>query len=548
MYYPDNFPKDKEELLIDLFEYLITNFSNKKPPQYYIRRFLRDKKMTGFFPSFWMINFIYWRHFSKKLDPPEFMKHLIKTAVRSQSGVVPLSVFTSPLNSCPFNCIYCTTQENAPKSYFTDEAAVRRAIRNDYDPYTQTLGRLIQFFLSGHPIDKIDMIVQGGTFSFYDDGYREGFVSAIFQALNVDVKKLIVDGFYPDFKPQSLNVGKDMNETAKSRCVGLTIETRPDYINEKEILFLRYLGVTRVEIGVQSTNNEVLKIVNRGHTTKEVIAASYLLKEAGFKITYHLMPGLPGSDLKKDLASLKEVFTSPDYLPDAIKLYPTQLVKDSGLMDLYNAGKFKPMTEQELLDLILIFKRDIVPPWVRIQRNVRDLTEEDQEIVSFPSNFRQNMFAYLEKHKVKCPCIRCREIKNNKIIGNENNFLYSIIKYQSSNGKEYFIQCLDEGEQLLGFVRLRISEHFLKDKDFFIKEIERAALIRELHVYGKQIALGLFGKVQHLGIGKKLMNMAEVIAKENGAKKIAVISGVGVREYYKKLSYELKDEYMVKEL
>lgn len=548
MYYPDNFPKDKEGFLKGLFLYLQENNpQNSVMVRKMMRKYLKQEKEKDFFPSFWMLNFVYWRHFSKKIEFPEFMTHLVKNKVRSQSGIVPLSLFTTPQDSCPFNCVYCATSKNAPKSYFADEAAVRRAIRNNYDPYRQTLGRLIQFFLSGHPIDKIEVIVQGGTFSFLDKKYRAEFVSQVFAALNVDVKNMIVNGLIPDKTDLDLEKNKTINETATSRCVGLTIETRPDFINEEEIEFLRKLGVTRVEIGVQSVDDVILVGINRGHTTKEVILASKLLKESGFKITYHLMPGLPGSNLKKDLESLKMVFTNPDYLPDAIKLYPTQLVKESGLQKLYADGKFKPMSEQELLDLTLEFKRDIVPPWVRIQRNVRDLTEDDQQVVSFPSNFRQNLFEYLDRKKVKCPCIRCREIKNNTIVGDEKDFQYSILNYQSSGGEEYFIQCVDGHKQLLGFLRLRLPEHLLKKTDFFIKELEGCALIRELHVYGKQIELGALGQVQHLGIGKKMMLMAEEIAVKNNAQKIAVISGIGVREYYKKMGYDLNHEYMIKE-
>lgn len=545
MYYPDNFPKERETLLIDLFQYLLDNFKATKPPQYYIRAFLRDKKTTGFFPAFWMLNFVYWRHFSKKTKFPDFMKYLVKTAVRSQSGIVPLSVFTSPINSCPFNCIYCTTQDNAPKSYFADEAAVRRAIRNHYDPYKQTLNRLIQFFLSGHPIDKIDMIIQGGTFSFYEKEYREKFVSAIFAALNEDVEKIIVKGIYPKYKLQSLEKEKQINETARSRCVGLTIETRPDYINTDEILFLRRLGVTRVEIGVQSVDDEILKNINRGHDVEAVTKASRLLKESGFKITYHLMPGLPGSDLKKDLDGLRTVFRDPRFLPDSLKLYPTQLTRGSGLIKLHAEQKFKLLTNEELLKLVLVFKRDIVPKYVRIMRNVRDHTKEDLEESTFSSNFRQDMEKYLKIHKVSCPCIRCREIKLTKISG---EIEFKLTEYESSEGLEYFIECIDGTDQLLGFVRLRIPVHLLKKEKFFIPEIAGAALIRELHVYGKQIKLGSKGSVQHTGLGKLLLEKAEDIARENDAKKIAVISGIGVREYYKKLGYKLDGEYMIKNL
>jgi len=546
-YYPDNFPRDKERLLIDLYHYLAKkNSGNLEELNKNIRNYLKAKSEKGFFPAFWHLNLIYWRHFHKS-PQPLFMKILHKNKIRSLSGIVPLSLFTRPQKSCSFNCVYCPTQKNSPKSYFNDEAAVMRAIRNKYHPYQQVKSRLIQFFLSGHPIDKVEIIIQGGTFSNYSKIYRKNFVKEIYRGCNLNIKQFIInkcseptDYIIKDFEGQ-----KRKNEKTKSRIVGITIETRPDYIDEKEITFLRKLGVTRVELGVQSLDNEILKINNRGHDIESVIKATKLLKDSGFKITYHLMPGLLGSSIKKDVGMLKKVFSDERFRPDAIKLYPTQVVYHSKLYELFQKNKYRPLSETELLKIVAKLKKDIIPPWVRINRLVRDLTKNDVAVMTFPSNFRQEITSYLKEKKINCQCIRCREIRNQKVNGKVKT---NIIKYPASDGIEYFIEMIDEENKLLGFLRLRVPEYFRKRKLFFIKELNRCLLIRELHIYGQQIPLGYRGLVQHAGLGKSLLNIANSVAQEYKAKKIAVISGIGVRKYYRKLGYRLDGEYMVKNI
>ncbi|WP_457640440.1 elongator complex protein 3, partial [Persephonella sp.] len=495
--------------------------------------------------------------FKKEDSHPKLPELLRVVKTRSISGIVPLSVFTRPEDSCPYHCVYCPLAEGAPKSYFPDEAAVRRAIRADYDPIKQTFDRLTQFFYSGHPVDKVDVIVQGGTFSFYPRDYRERFIAGVYFGCNEFGKKhqapnpkfqISTKHQAPnDFFKLDLEKEKKKNKRAGARVVGLTIETRPDFINEDEVLFLRKLGVTRVELGVQHTDNKVLQIVRRGHTFKDLVKATKLLREAGFKITYHLMPGLPGSSVEKDLQMLKQVFKDERLKPDSIKFYPTQIVWNSELLEWYRQGKYKPLQEKELLKIVLEFKKRIVPPWVRIQRLVRDLTSRDVAVPTFPSNFRQKLEKILKEKGIKCPCIRCREIKH---LSPTPPFELQVLEYDANDGKEFFLQYIDLKGRLLGFLRLRLPEHFLKKKNFFIRSIEGSALVRELHVYGPAVSLGKKGKVQHKGLGKALLEKAEDIAKHYGAKKIAVISGVGVRDYYRRQGYELvkEGEYMVKEL
>lgn len=560
LYYPENFPRNKEKLLIDLFRYLQTvEIKTVKKLDQEIRKFFSGKKEKEFFPSYWMLHFVYWRHFYIKLKiTPEFVKLSQKHQVRSLSGIVPLSLFTKSQESCPFHCVYCATEKDAPKSYFSDEAAVMRAIRNKYDPYLQTRNRLIQFFLSGHAIDKVDVIIQGGTFSFYPKKYREWFVSEIYRACNENIKKLIVRG---DSSDKLLEIKKTKiktylnkeiktNETATSRVIGLTIETRPDFINNDECWFLRRLGVTRVELGVQTLDNKILKIIKRGHTLESVVKATKLLRDFGFKITYHLMPGLPGSSIKKDIKMLKKVFSDERFKPDAIKFYPTQVVQGTELLDWYKKGKFIPLSNDGLNTIVTEFKKNIVPHWVRINRLVRDLTKSDVAVETFASNFRQNI-------TVKCPCIRCREIKNYRSANSHSTVPveYRLTEYSAGKGKEYFIEAVDKNDRLYGFVRLRITKiNMLKSsrvnglKDSRINGLTNYGLIRELHVYGPQIEIGKKGVVQHQGIGINLMKKAEIIAKENRVICLAVISGVGVREYYRKMGYVLKKGYMIKDL
>ncbi|MCX7956254.1 MAG: tRNA uridine(34) 5-carboxymethylaminomethyl modification radical SAM/GNAT enzyme Elp3 [Patescibacteria group bacterium] len=549
IYYPPTFPKEKEEILKKLFLYLIDkNIKSKKEINFFIREFLVNEKIKDFFPKIWHLNFIYKRFFEEKIKEKKPLLSFLKVvSIRSLSGIVPLSVFTSPKNSCPFACVYCALVEGAPKSYFPDEAAVMRAIRSDYDPFNQTFDRLIQFYLSGHHIDKVELIIQGGTFSFYDKKYRQYFVKRIFDALNTDIEKIIKTGELIFDNSKNLEEAKKKNEKAKSRMVGLTIETRPDYIDNKEVLFLRKLGVTRVELGVQSTDDEILKIVNRGHKVESVVLATKILKDAGFKITYHLMPGLPGSNFDKDIKVLKEVFQDDRFKPDNIKFYPTQVVKNSPLANWYQVGKFKPIDEKYLWHLTEKFKKEIVPSWVRINRLVRDLTRNDLVVETFPSNFRQNLEKYLKEKNIKCPCIRCREIRSQKIKG---EIKIKTILYSASFGKEFFIEAVDEDYKLLGYLRLRIPSFVLKEEKFFIKSLNDCAIIRELHVLGELTPLSQKKQVQHQGFGKKLINEAIKITKNFNLKKIAVISAVGTREYYKKLGfeYEKEGEYMIKKL
>ncbi|MCS7093301.1 MAG: tRNA uridine(34) 5-carboxymethylaminomethyl modification radical SAM/GNAT enzyme Elp3 [Patescibacteria group bacterium] len=547
MYYPPTFPREKELTIKKLFLALLDkDICSRKALNLSIREFLAQEKISDFYPKLWHLNFIYKRHFEDNLkERPAFLDLTRVVSVRSLSGIVPLSVFTLPKNSCPFHCVYCALVNGAPKSYFPDEAAVMRAIRVKYDPYGQTFDRLVQFYLSGHPIDKMEVIIQGGTFSFYQKDYREWFIRRVFDGLNSEIEKIIKTGQLAFSKSKDLEEAKTRNETARSRLAGLTIETRPDFIDEEEVFFLRRLGVTRVELGVQSTDEEVLRLINRGHQVEVVAQATKLLRDAGFKITYHLMPGLPGSSFEKDIQVLRQIFTDDRFKPDNIKFYPTQVVKNSPLANWYQVGKYKPIDEAYLWHLTGVFTQEIVSPWVRINRLARDLTRNDLVVETFPSNFRQNLEKHLKEKNIKCPCIRCREIRDKKITGQPKN---NIIPYSASDGQEFFIEIVDEAYKLLGYLRLRIPSFVIQKKNFFITPLDHSSIIRELHVLGPLTPLSQKGIIQHQGLGKVLIEKAIEITKNFNLRKISVIAAVGTREYYRKLGFEMRQpgEYMTK--
>lgn len=462
-----------------------------------------------------------------KIKKSQDMERLLVTKkMRSLSGVSIITVLTKPY-PCPGNCLYCPSEMDVPKSYLSTEPAVMRAILCDYDPARQVEARIESLELEGHPTDKIELIVIGGTFSFLPRDYQEEFIKSCFDAMN-------------GVRSKDLSEAKKKNEEAHHRCVGLTLETRPDYIDEEEIKWMRYLGATRVELGVQSVFDEVLALNKRGHDVAEIARATKILKDAAFKICYHMMPNLPGSDLKKDLKMFEIIFSDERFQPDYIKIYPCVVVKGSELYKWWREGKYTPYNDEQLISLISAIKK-IVPCHVRIMRLIRDIPSGNIEAGSKYSNLRQEVQRRLKSEGVKCKCIRCREAGGLQTA----NYKIQIFReeYEASGGKEIFLSFESEDREVLfALLRLRLT------KEFSAKEIKDSALIREVHTYGQQVEIGEKGETQHKGLGKDLILEAEKIAKEGGYKKIAVISGIGVRGYYHRLGYKLEKEYMKKEI
>ncbi|PIQ07440.1 MAG: tRNA uridine(34) 5-carboxymethylaminomethyl modification radical SAM/GNAT enzyme Elp3 [Candidatus Nealsonbacteria bacterium CG18_big_fil_WC_8_21_14_2_50_37_10] len=462
---------------------------------------------------------------NKIVKKSPILEELLRTRpIRSLSGIVNISVLTKPY-PCPGKCLYCPTEKGIPKSYVSGEPAVERAKKLNYDPYLQVRKRIEMLKLEGHPTDKIELRIVGGTWSYYPKKYQNWFIKKCFDAGNKKSSK-------------DLKRAQKLNEMARHRIVGLSIETRPDFINLSEIQRLRGLGVTMVELGVQSIYDDVLKINLRGHGVKETILATKLLKDAGFKVLYQMMPNLPGSNLKKDEKMFGELFSNPNFQPDLLKIYPCALLKEAPLYKWWKAGKYKPYTESQLINLVKKIKKKI-PYYVRIQRITRDIPSQRILVGAAKiSNLRQIIAREMEREGWQCRCIRCREVRE-KYEPKEKLYLYRQ-DYDASGGREIFLSFENKNRtKLYSLLRLRITS-------------QNKATVREIHTYGQLYPLR--GRValispQHKGLGKKLIKEAEKIAKkEFGLNKIAVISGVGVRNYWKKLGYKLKDTYMIKNL
>lgn len=463
-----------------------------------------------------------------------FARLIRKRGIRTLSGVSPVAVLTKPLG-CPGRCVFCPTEENVPKSYLSNEPAVMRAIINDYDPYKQVQRRIQTLHENGHPTDKIELIVMGGTWSSHPKPYQVSYIRQCLNAMNGK-------------NSRSLLGAQKMNETAQHRCVAVTLETRQDWIDEKEVLRMRMLGATRVEIGAQTIYDDVFDLVKRGHHTDATICATQLLKDAAFKISYHMMPNLPGSNVERDVAMFQELFANPAYKPDMIKVYPCMVVPFSELKLWYEQGRHRPYTDEELLEIIFRIK-PYFPRYLRVTRLIRDIPATSILGGSKVSNLRQVALEMMKKKGLKCECIRCREIREQPI--DPKNIELRMMQYEASGGQEFFLSYDDrQSDKLCALLRLRFSSYSLSGKKHFVKELEGAALLRELHTYGAQVPLSEHDELasQHMGFGKKLVARAEEIARQHGYQKMAVISGVGIREYYRKLGYELKGTYMVKDI
>lgn len=455
-------------------------------------------------------------------EEAEKLKYVLTTKpMRTISGVSTIAVMPKPMG-CPANCTYCPTGRNAPKSYTGFEPSTMRAIRNNYDPYKIVTNRLNQLQTVGHTTDKNELIVMGGTFPAADWEYQKEFVKGAFDGFNGVVSK-------------SLEQAHKINETADNRVVGLTLETRPDYVFPEQFL---ELGATRIEMGLQSTYEDVALATNRGHGPKEIIEATKRLKEAGYKVLLHMMLGLPKSNLERDINMFKELFDNPDFRPDMLKIYPTLVVKHTQLYRQWQAGEYEPIDEEHVKKVLREFYK-ICPKWVRVMRVQRDIPATQIEAGPVKSNMRQVVVDELDQENYPVKEIRFREAGHKLMRKNIKAEKADVLveEYEASGGKEYFISAEDtKNDIILGFCRLRLGER-------------SEGMIRELHVFGTVAPIGKDGKVQHKGIGTKLLKKAEEIARDAGRKEMLVISGVGVREYYKNVhGYERKGHYMWKGL
>ena len=459
-------------------------------------------------------------------------KHiLVKKPSRTLSGVAIVAIMTSPF-PCPHGkCIYCPggPERGTAQSYTGHEPAALRAAQYNFDPYEQTKARIEQLNAIGHPTDKIDLIIMGGTFTARPQSYQEWFVKRAFDAMN-------------GISGNDLNEAQLLNESAKNRCIGLTVETRPDWFMEREIDFSLKLGATRVELGIQTVYNDILDFVKRGHHVEESIKSTRLAKDAGFKINYHMMPGLPGSSPEKDFEAFRMIFENENFRPDMLKIYPTLVVKGTELYDMWIRGEYKPYNVEEMVEL-LVKVISIVPQWVRIQRIQRDIPAKFIEAGVKRGDLRALVMKVMKERGIRCPEIRCREV------GRKGGDKFEMMRrdYKASLGREVFLSYEDEvHDSIAAYLRLRLPSVYAHRP-----EMIDAAIVREVKVFGMEVPVGKRKENawQHRGFGKKLMEEAERIAREEwGVSKLVVISGVGVRNYYRKLGYERLGPYMAKKL
>jgi elongator complex protein 3 len=455
---------------------------------------------------------------------------------RNLSGIAVVAAMTKPL-PCPpqAQCLYCPggMAVSSPKSYTGREPAALRGAQNGYDPFLQVTSRLRQLEDIGHSTAKVELIVMGGTFLNFGVDYQEAFVKGLYDALNGRGSKTLQDSI-------------TANEKADKRCVGLTVETRPDCLKETDVDRLLSFGGTRVEIGVQSLHDDVLKYVRRGHTVKQTAEAFRTARDAGLKIVAHMMPGLPGSTLERDFDSFRTLFEDERFRPDMLKIYPTLVVRSAPLYEMYIRGEYAPYDTEQMVDLVARVKA-ITPPWVRIMRVQRDIPAQLIEAGIRASNLRELAQERLRSAGGKCSCIRCREVGLRSIPpGRRDNFTLRKRAYYASGGEEHFFSYEDEEGDLAAFLRMRVPS-----QSAHRPEIDSGtAIVRELRVYGRLVDLGKRSATgwQHRGLGAQLMREAEEAALSSGRTEMIVISAVGTREYYRRLGYERRGPYMAKRL
>ena len=470
----------------------------------------------------------------------------MRRITRALSGVYVVAVMAKPF-PCPHGrCIYCPggPEFGTPQSYIGKEPALMRAFQVNYDPYEQVRTRLRQYEFNGHTPKKLDIVVMGGTFTAMPRDYQEWFITNIFAAANRYPRD-------PPDKPPTLEEAHEENERADIRIVGLTIETRPDWAMERDADWMLRLGATKVEIGVQSIYEDVLKLIHRGHGVREIIESTRILKDSGFKVGYHIMPGLPGSNFDRDIEMIKEIFENPDYRPDMLKIYPTLVIEGTSLYKMWREGLYKPLSDEEAVELISEFYRHI-PRWVRIIRIQRDIPSYLISAGPKKSNLRELVEKRALEKGIMINDIRFREVSRQEIYRGKRPGSITVTReiYEASGGTEIFLAAEDpENSIVVGILRMRIPS----EKAHRPEMKEEVAVIRELHVYGIQLPLGVHDERswQHRGWGSRLLREAEEIARDKfGAKKILVLSGVGAREYYRKLGYYRPREspYMTKDL
>jgi elongator complex protein 3 len=458
---------------------------------------------------------------------PEFLARIRMKPIRTLSGVTTVTVLTKPY-PCPGKCIFCPTDARMPKSYLPDEPGARRGLEHNYDPYGQVASRLQGLKAVGHPVDKVELLILGGSWCAYRRDYHEWYIKRCYDALNG------VDSI-------SLEEAHKLNETAISRNVGLVIETRPTDINPGELAWLRRLGVTKVQMGAQSLDDRILTLNQRGHSVADTHKAVALLRAGGFKVVLHWMPNLLGATPASDQADFARLWE--DLCPDEIKIYPTQLLANSDLYAYWQRGEYTPYTTEQLVDLIAEIKPSI-PRYCRVNRVVRDIPSVNVVEGNKRTSLRLDVQRELQRRGRHCQCIRCREVRQQQV--EVDDLRLDDLIYRAGGAEEHFISFVTPNDRLAGFLRLSLPGEASPDTG--LEDLKEAAIIREVHVFGQALAVGTGqdGAAQHAGLGTQLLRQAETIASQRGYRRLAVISAVGTRQYYRERGFEHGEQYQAK--
>ena len=468
-------------------------------------------------------------------EDPELLAKIRMKPGRTLSGVTTVTVLTAPW-PCPGNCIFCPTDERMPKSYLPDEPGAARAFQNGFDPYLQVSSRIASYEAVGHPTDKIELLILGGSWTSYPWEYQQKFIQRCFDAMN-------------DCESEDLAEAQRINENAAHRNVGLVIETRPDLLDADTLRKLRILGVTKIQLGIQSLNDEILRLNRRNLSVHDALRRVALARAAGFKIVLHWMPNLLGATPQSDKEDFRHLWQSPEegygFCPDELKIYPTQLLQGTDLYTEWENGNYQPYDMETLVRLLAEIKPTI-EPYCRVNRVIRDIPAHHVVAGNTRSSLRMDIQQIMQENGTHCRCIRCREIRGQKV--QPEDLLLNDYQYRAAFADEHFLQYVTQNDRLAGYLRLSIPDDFGRNAP--IEELAGCALIREVHIYGQSLPVGAeqTGAAQHIGLGSRLIEEACRIAIHLGFKRIAVIAAIGTRNYYEGRGFFRGNYYLLRDL